>query len=273
MSSIDSPPIREFERMSSLAFVIQEPLRRDINPVSWKRICAKLFRFNSIELDWDDQFTWVDNGFMCMVDPTSYQPSWCCSPPSANYGHFAETKRFLPEPVLSHRLANVAISCIQYLHRWDSNTPPTQDRFLASWARKSKRSPWLWRRRMRVTSMRRRQAIIWNHDGHKYSFPQNLRRSYPIFYSKKKKKYHSGDFYQEQRIFYIWTLDLLYHTLRKAMKSDELTRALSKPFIHSLAPLLFPRRVKQVRIAAAAYLKKVSRRASYLRTPDDEPLH
>jgi hypothetical protein len=264
MSSIDSPPAREkFRLMSTVAFILQEPftsLRRDINRASWKIFCATLFGFSALELRWNDGY------FKCLDDPTSYKHDWTCRPLTAKYGHFSETKRFVPEPVLSHRLANVAISCMQYLHRWDSNTPSTQDRFLAGWARKSKQSPWLWRRRMRVTSMRRRQAI-WNHDGYKYSSP---RRSHQIFYSKT---IHSEDFYQEQRIFFTWILDLLYHALRKAMKSDELTRALSKPFIPSLAPLLFPRRVRRVRKAAAAYLKKVSRRASYLRTPDDEPLH
>jgi hypothetical protein len=78
----------------------------------------------------------------------------------------------------------------------------------------------------------------------------------------------SEDFYQERHIFYMWTLDLLYHTLRAAMKSDELTNALSKPFIPSVACILFPRRIKRVQKAVGAYLEKVSRRAcSDLRTP------
>jgi hypothetical protein len=68
----------------------------------------------------------------------------------------------------------------------------------------------------------------------------------------------------------MWTLDLLYHTLRTAMKSDELTKALSKPFIPSAAFILFPRRIKRVQEAVGAYLEKVSRRAySDLRTPTD----
>ena len=79
--------------------------------------------------------------------------------------------------------------------------------------------------------------------------------------------------YQEQWTFYIWTLNLLYHTLCKAMKSDELTKELSKPFISSLAPLFFPHCIKRVRKAAEAYLKKVSRKACCLRTPDEVPLH
>jgi hypothetical protein len=57
----------------------------------------------------------------------------------------------------------------------------------------------------------------------------------------------------------MWTLDLLYHTLRKAMKSDELIKALSKSFIPSAAHYFFPRRIKRVKKAVDAYLEKVSR--------------
>ena len=113
---------------------------------------------------------------------------------------------------------------------------------------------------------------IWNHDEHKYSFPENVRQSRQIFYSET---IHSNKIYLEQRKFYTWALELLYHTLRKAMKSeksDGLIKALSEPFIPSLAPVLFPRRVKRVRKAAAAYLEKVSG-FLFLRTPDDEPPH
>ena len=181
------------------------------------------------------------------------------------YGLIPE-RNGVPEPIRYHRLANVAISCMQYLNRCDSNTLSMQVHFLTRRVTKWKQSPWLWRRRMRVTSMGRRQPI-WNHDEHKFSFPQNLRRSRQISYSEMiSEMIQLEKSYQEQRIFYTLTLDLLYHTLRKAMKSDLLTRALSKPFIPSLAPLqvFFSRRVKRVRKAAAAYLKKVSREASYL---------
>ena len=81
-----------------------------------------------------------------------------------------------------------------------------------------------------------------------------LGRPYQTIYSETIQSH------QEQRLIYTWTLDLLYHTLRKAMKSDELTRALSKPFIPPLAPILFPRGIKRVRKAARAYLENVSRR-------------
>jgi hypothetical protein len=244
MSSIDSHPTREkICLITTVVFILHEPsiaLRSGIEFTSVKKNCITLFGFKSAELEVFDSY--IDS----RVESRSFQLNW---------GHFSPGT-MCNEHIMSHRIAHVAISCMQYLHRCDSNTFPTQDHFLASRATKSKQSPWLWRRRMRVTSIGRRRPIR-NHDGHKYSFPQNLRRSHEIFYSEMN---------QEQRIFYIRALELLYHTLRKAMKSDLLTRALSKPFIPSLAPLLFPRLVKRVRKAAAAYLKKVSRKASYFGT-------
>ena len=166
-----------------------------------------------------------------------------------------------PEPILSYRLAHVAISCMRYLHRQDPSAPPTQSQLFA-WAMKSKRSPWLWRQRMRFISMARRR-LIWNNEGPKRSFPQSCQRSCQILHSKG---FHSELFHLEHRILYIWTLDLLYYTLRKAMKYDELTRALSKPFVPPSVVLLFPRRIQRVRKAVEAYLEKVSRRTCYLRT-------
>ena len=258
MSSIDSPPTREkFSLMSTVnASILQELLtsiRRGIKHASWKKFRSTLFGFNSAELKCEERLS----GYLNRDVPRSYE--------SIFGTQVALTKSLVPELILSHRLANVAILCMQYLHRLNFNTLPTQNHFLASWATRSKQVPWLWRRRMRVTSMRRRPPI-WNHDEHKYSFPRKVLQSRPIIYSKTIQSH------QEQRIFYTWTLDLLYHTLRKAMKSDLLTRELSKPFIPSLAPILFPRRVKRVRKAAAAYLEKVSRRACFGRS-DDEPLH
>ena len=255
MSSIDSPPTREkICLIITVAFILYElfiALRRGIEIASWRNFLFILFGFNTAELERFDMFF-----------EAQYARAYGSNPGGLDWSDFIPSARY-NEPIMSHRLANVAISCMQYLHRCDSNTLPTQDHFHAGRATKSKESSWLWRRRMRVTPIGRRRPI-WNQDGHKYSFHRNLRRSRQIFYSKMN---------QEQRIFYIRTLDLLYHTLRKAMKSDLLTRALSKPFIPSLATLLFPRLVKRVRKAAAAYLKKVSMKPSYVRTPDDEPLH
>ena len=241
MSSIDSPPTREkVNLMRTVAFILQEAftsLRRGIKLASWIKFYTTLFGFNFAEREWDAGYYWY------VVKPPYYR-------------HSGESESIVPEPILSYRLANVVISCMQYLNRCDSNTLSIQVHFLKRRVTKWKQSPWLWRRRMRVTSMGRRQPI-WDLDRNKYSFPQNLRRSCPIFYSET---IHSQKFYQKQQIFYIWALDLLYHTLRKAMKSDLLTRVLSKPFIPSLAPLHFPRRVKRVRKAAAAFLEKVSRK-------------
>ena len=252
MSSIDSPPTREkLHLMRTVVSIHQElftSFRRGIKHPSWKIFCATLFGFNSAEFKWG---RWIDLNGGHLTYP--YRPDRASVTPIARHGHFAESKRFVPEPILSYRLANIARSCMQYLHRLDLNTLLTHYHFFASWAARSKKLPWLWRRRMRVTSMRRRRAIR-NHDGHKYSFSQKLGQPYQIIYSKTIKSH------QEQRLFYTWTLDLLYHTLRKAMKSDELTRVLSKPFIPSLAPILFPRGFKRVRKAARAYLENVSRR-------------
>ena len=245
MSSIDSPPVREkFHLMSTVVSIHQElftSFQRGIKHPSWKFFCATLLGFNSAEFEWNHSNggLWYTIGSDVFVTPI------------AGDEHFAETKTFVPEPILSYRLANVAISCMQYLHRLDFNTPHYH--FLASRATKSKQLPWLWRRRIRVTSMRRRRPI-WNDNGHKYSFPKKLRRPCQIFYSETIRSY------QELRLFHTWTLDLLYHTLRKAMKSDVLIRALSKPFISTQAHILFPRHVMRVRKAAAAYLEKVSRR-------------
>ena len=178
---------------------------------------------------------------------------------------YAETERLVPELILSHRLARVAISCIQYLFRCRANT---QD-YLLAWAMKSKQSPWLRGRWMRVTASTRRQPYVYFH-GPTYSFPNSLRQSRQLLYSEGVQ---SEKFYLVQRRFYIWTLSLLYFTLRKARKSDELTRALSKPFISLSACFLFPRRIKQVRKAIDKYLEKVSRRTcSNLRSHVDVSL-
>jgi len=189
-----------------------------------------------------------------MCDPTKYNDS------SIEALKWDRTQN-IPKPILAYRLARVAISCMRYLHRQDLNTPPTQEQLL-TWAMKSGRSPWLWRKRMRVISMAR-QRLIWNNNGPKRSYPQSFQRSSQILHSKG---IHSELFHLEQCILYIWTLDLLYYTLQKAMKFDELTRALSKPFIPPSVVLLFPRRIQRVRKAVEAYFEKVSRRTCFLTT-------
>ena len=191
------------------------------------------------------------------------------TPVAAIFGHPAETKRLIPEPILAHRLAHVAISCMQYLHsHQDPNAPPIQDH-LHTWAVKSKWSPWLWRIRLRITSARRRTKNYFP-EWRLHSSSQSLRQLRQVFYSTGIQ---SEKFYQWQHRLYMWTLDLLYRTLRKAIKSDELTRALSKSFIPPAAPLLFPRLIKRVRKAADDYLERVSRTDSFnLRIPADRSL-
>jgi hypothetical protein len=287
MSSINdnNPPTRvKFDLMSTVWFVLQEPfasLWRSSEPGSWKKLCATLFGFSAKELQWDEDLL-HHHQHDRMSHPKKYKyvrqllkDYHACQPedyyadyPNLMYGDLATTKRVVPEPILSLRLAHVMIACIQYLHHQDSNTLLMQHHLL-TWAMKSKRSPWLWRRRMRVTSMRCRQPTCLHCDRLQYSFPQSLQQSRQIFYSKAIR---SEDFYREKETFYIWTLDLLYLTLCEAMKSDDLTKALSKPFIPSVASLLFPRQVKRVREAVEAYLEKVSQRAPFLKTPADVPL-
>ena len=246
MSSIDSPPAREkFSLLDTVVNILLKPLllRWYFTHASLKKLCATLIGFTSAELE-------LCHGFYEEIIVES------------NYTNCAEAESLVPEPILSHRLANVAILCMKYLHRLNFDTLQTRNKF---WATRSKQLPWLWRRRMRVTLMRPRRPI-WDHDGHKCLSLLKLRRSRQII--------HSGTIqsHQKQRLFYTCILDLLCYTLRKAMKSDMLTTALSKLFIPSLAPILLPRCAKHVRKAAAAYLKKVSRIAC-LGISDDEPLH
>jgi len=250
--------------MRTVWFILQEPITslwRGTEAASWERLCAKLFGFNKAEIDEDSRF------IRLIGDPTTYdidgkRDSGHCT----MYGLLDETKRLIPEPILSYRVARIALSCMRYLHHQYHANPPIQDNLLAAWATKSKRLPWLWRQRIRVTSMGRRQPT-WDSDLPIYSFSQSLRRSHQMLYCERIQ---SEKFYQERHIFYIWTLDLLYHTLRTAMKFDELTKALSKPFIPSSACILFPLRIKRVQEAVGAYLEKVSQRVcSDLRTPTD----
>ena len=271
-SSINNPSTREkFHIMSTVWFVLQKPIAslwRGMETASWERLCTKLFGFNEAEIvDWDD-----DNHacYRLMRDPTTYDINGKRDMryDGKMYGLLEETKRLIPEAILSYRLARIALSCMRYLHRQEPNNSRMQDN-LAAWATKSKRLPWLWRQRLRVTSIGTRQPTL-DYDVPKYPFPRSVRRSHQLFYSEGIQ---SEDFYQKRHIFYMWTLDLLYHTLRAAMKSDELTKALSKPFIPSMACILFPCHIKRVQEAVNSYLEKVSQRACSNSTPTHIYLH
>jgi hypothetical protein len=245
MFTINSHPSAEkFYLLITVWFVLQEHFQSDRSESyyykEFERLCVALFGFDSTDIAWD------------RVNYRLMRPLFIVIPIC---GHIAETKSVVPEPILSHRLARVAISCtqsFQYLFHRGANA---QDQLL-SWAIKSKQSPWLWRQRMRFTSTRRHVPNIML--GHTYSFPHSLRRLRQILYSEKIQ---SEKVYQVQRKFYTWTLNILYLTLCKARKSDELTGALSELFIPLSASILFPRQIKRVRKAIDAYLDKVSRRA------------
>ena len=253
--------------MSTVWFVLQKPIAslwRGMEAASWARLCATLLGFNESEI----QFDQGHDGYKLMRDPTTYDSTGRMDNYSNGmvYGLLNETKRNIPEPILSCQLARIALSCMEYLDRQNLNNPPMQENLLAAWVTKSKRSPWLWRHRIRGTSIGHQQPMQ-KYDVPKYSFSQSLRRSHQMLYSEG---FQSEDFYQERHIFYIWTLNLLYHTLRTAMKSEMLTKALSKPFIPSVACILFPCHIKRVQKAVGMYLEKVSQRAcSDLRTRID----
>jgi len=265
--SIKNPPSREkFRLMSAVWFVLQKPIASQwsgIGAARWEIFCAKIFGFNESEIHQDY------NTYRLMRDPTRYGGAGerPYNLDGTMYGLLDETKLLIPEPILSHRVDCIALSCLQYLLRQDPNNfPLMQGNLLAAWAMKSKRMPWLWRQRIRVTSIGRRQPN-WYIYRPKYSLPDSLRRSRQMLYSRGIQ---SQDFYLERHIFYMWTLDLLYHTLRTAMKSDELIKALSEPFIPPIACILFPCRIQQVQKAVGAYLEKVGQRnCSDSRTPID----
>jgi hypothetical protein len=167
--------------MSTVWFVLQKPIAslwRGIEAANWERLCATLFGFNQAEIyeDRDDRL---------MRDPTTYDSAGerGIDLGGTTYGLLNATKKLVPEPILSHRLARIALSCMRYLHRRDPNKPLIHDNLLAAWAMKSKRLPWLWRQRIRVTSIGHRQ-LTRDCDAPKYPFPQSLRRSHQMLYSE-----------------------------------------------------------------------------------------
>ena len=145
MSSINGHHSGEkFHLLSIVWFVLQKPFTSRRSPPEWDRLCSTLFQLNSTDIFWDRRH------FSLTRDPIEY--IYNRTPVGAIFGHAAETKRLIPEPILAHRLSHVSISCMRYLRsRQDPNTPPTHSH-LRTWAVKSKRSPWLWRRRLRITS-------------------------------------------------------------------------------------------------------------------------
>lgn len=250
MHSINSHPSAEkFHLLSTVWFVLREQVEstwlKNFHYINFEGLWATLFGFDSRDISWDRLH------YDLMRHPEFYMVA---DPLGAIYGHTAETNRLLPGHILAHRLSRVAISCMKYLFRCRTNT---QDHILA-WAMKSKRSPWLLRWRMRVTLTRRQPHL--HYPVLTYLFPERLRQLRRVLYSERIQ---SKRFYLLRYALYGLTLDLLYLTLRKARKSDELTRALSNSFIPLSASFLFPRRIKRVTRAINAYLEKVSRRACF----------
>jgi hypothetical protein len=258
MSSIDNHHSGEkFYRLKILLFVLRKPLkvfttRREYFPLpSWNKFCTALFGFDFSE---DDVETLCDlildstgrsyyDYLLTGLNGLDEKPEWLL-------------EDVPPEPIWSHWLARVTISCIQYLRCRDPNDTLAQTHLRAC-AKKSKQMPWLWRQRMRVTSTGRRLDL--DFDLPRYSFSQSLPRLPQILHSGRIQP---EKFYQTHHRFYILTLSILSRTLHwaaQAKKSDELIKELSNPFIPSSATLLSPLRVKRVKKAVDAYLAKVRR--------------
>ena len=176
-SSINKPQPREkFRLMSTVWFILQKPITsiwRYTEVASWRELCVKIFGFNETEIH--------------AARSHVTQPQLLCDPPiydvyskrsdalgGTMYRLLDETKRLIPEPILSHRVASIAHSCMRFLHCPDPNNPPLQDNLLSAWAMQSKQLPWLWRQRTRVTSIALRQPT-WDYDRPKYSFSWSLR--------------------------------------------------------------------------------------------------
>ena len=119
MSSIDTPTTREkLNLLWTIVFILEESFTsfcEGIKFASWKFFCTTLFKFDSREINSGDSF-YRELFTIYGLD------FWA-------FGDFAHIKRLVPEPIRSHRLASVAISCMQYLHRWDSDTSPTRGNF------------------------------------------------------------------------------------------------------------------------------------------------
>jgi len=133
VSSMNSPSRREkFNLLSTVWFVLQKlfmsvmSLQMDFLFAMWPRFCATLFGFDSTDIKMDRNY------HNLMHDPTQYiyvKAKWEASSSRCHlywYRHITETKSHVPEPILSHRLACLAITCMQHLYQ-ESNTSLTQD--------------------------------------------------------------------------------------------------------------------------------------------------
>lgn len=139
-------------------------------------------------------------------------------PLDVHYGRVEATRKRVPEEVLSHRLACVAIAFYQYLCD-----------FGFTWKRLAK------------TEDRR-------------NFLRMLRAEIP---SSTPDFEGIQPLHTSTYVKLAWALTILHRVLLKARKSNNLINHLSKAVIPRPVYILFPRRTRRVRRTIEAYLEKV----------------
>jgi hypothetical protein len=202
----------------------------------WKKLCLEVFQLDSTDSEWDGlTYLVLDfapegyehanrvRGDEVSEDGRSSRCSPGIEPVDVHYGRVEATRKLVPEEVLFHRLACVAIAFYQYLcdfgSTWKSLAKP-EDR---------------------------------------QSFLQELRLEQESF----ELSYASFELYDVQPLYsstYVkvaWALTILHHVLLKARKSSNLINHLSKAVIPRPVDVLFPRDTRSLRRAIEAYLEKV----------------
>ena len=196
----------------------------------WKELCLEVFDLDSADLEWDRTTYLVliffpegyehALGMNVSEDGRSYGTSPGIEPLDVHYGRVEATRKRVPEEVLSHRLACVAIAFYQYLRDFGST----------------------WKRLAKPEDRR--------------SFLQRLRAETP---SQSDDYGAIQPLHMSAYVKLAWALTILHRVLLKARKSKNLINHLSKAVIPCPVYVLFPRRTRRVRRTIEAYLEKVYR--------------
>ncbi|CAA7268563.1 unnamed protein product [Cyclocybe aegerita] len=220
----------------------------------WKKLRATLFSFDSADVKWDQKnFETLQHPMRFM--PRVWQSFRDLDPVIALFG--GNNEAAYQEHFSSNRLVRVALACLHYLRcRGSRETHPSR-RFVCTWARRSARTPWLWRLRMRLTSRKSTLPNLLS----RIQFPRwRPERTSPSL--RKLPQILDSDYFPKITSFitryamYMLALDLFNIVLRLTNESPELTQALSKPFIFHPATIALPRRTRQAKRAIRKYREK-----------------